>query len=263
MALLLLLTLVGSVRENKDRVIAAVTKEENCITNQSTNYIMGESKEEYILLNKLKSEVKKEYLSGYFTYNENGLYVDGTDGIPLELINKEEGYISIGFQYNLSSQNILAQSDRYLDPWKVTELGPVKMTLIEEPVYWKLINEKGVYETSNRELSDPNISKFLPQTIDLKGYMVIEEGKNSDLYGKIDFVPITDNSTESNACINDNLHANTLLYQEKLYQYVMEGTQKPSKLLLTANYQFHITLPNNMELEGIITFTKNYIINKQ
>jgi len=95
MALLLLLTLVGSVRENKDRVIAAVTKEENCITNQSTNYIMGESKEEYILLNKLKSEVKKEYLSGYFTYNENGLYVDGTDGIPLELINKEEGYFSI------------------------------------------------------------------------------------------------------------------------------------------------------------------------
>lgn len=261
-ALMLLLTLLGTVWEHKARVIAAVTNEENCLTNQSTNIITGESKESYILLNKLRDEVKKEYLNAYFTYNENGLYVDGTDAVPLELLENRKGYLSIGFDYNCLEQITLEQAkEQQADLWKVIDLGTIWMTLAQEPIYWKVVNEKGVYETAGKELLDTNMRDMLPQTMKgLKGYLIVQDRKDVAISGKIDLVPIEENSVENITCINDSIHADNLSYNEKLYKYIMDGSQ--SKLIITANYQFEINLPNHSVIEGSITFTKNYFIHK-
>ncbi|MDF2800948.1 MAG: hypothetical protein K0S61_851 [Anaerocolumna sp.] len=286
-ALLLIFTFISLAWVGKAKVIATVTNEENIISNQSTRFIIGESKDGYILLNKPKDKEKKEYLNAYFTYNENGLYVDGTDAVPLELLINQDGYISVGFDYSQidygqydygqSNQDQPGQDQSDQDQsgqdrsdqdqsglWQVIDLGSIKMSMTEDPIFWRAVTDKGVYQMSAKELEDSAyIRELLPQTLEnIKGYMMVQGDMSKTLSGKIDLVPFDQNSVERILGIKDSIKADTLKYNSKLYQYLQDSSKGYSELVVTANYHFKIALLNNKYIEGKITFTKNYQITK-
>lgn len=260
-ALFLIITFTGSLWEDTNKVIATVTNEKNDITSQSTEFVYGEISEGYILQNTHKNNEVKEYLNAYFTYNQNGLYVDGTDGVPLELFKKREGYLSVGFQHN------------YLDTRavQVLEIGDIDFTLSEDKVYWKVWSDKGVYQTTKEELdSTEYVKSLLPGELNgLKGFMTLQEGKNQSVSVNIDIVPTNQDSNGNIFGIMDSIPLRDLSYNKRLTQYIEDSLESSLVLMVAANYNFKVNLPMNtiskdtnanMVVEGKITFTMNYNI---
>lgn len=276
LALLLLFSSISPLWENKAKVIGAVTKEENLVFDQSTNLKNEEMKDNYILLNIQKDKNTKEYLNAFFTYEEDGIYIDDTDRIPMEFFQNKEGYLSLGLQLE-KSQAIQCKSASI----GVLDIGLIHLTLTDEPIYWRAVNEKGAYEITGEELKDSEyIKKLLPESIEgLKGYLTVLEGKNQYLSEKIDFVPANLNNTESIFNIRDSIDISALLYNRRLYRYLEESQDAAAVLMVTANYHFKVTLPydaitrrldcpgtiggpKDYTIEGNITLTKTYKMNK-
>jgi hypothetical protein len=274
-ALLLILTFLCSLWESRNKAIAAVTKEEKSSSIQSTNIMTGENKEGYILLNKPKDKDKVEYLNARFAYNASGIYVDGTDPVPLEVFQNNEGYISLFFnqEYGAGAQ----EPGKFIA--QVYDLGVIDFKLSEEPVYWKVVKDKGAYSTSSNELSNSDyIREFLPKSLDvLKGYLTVQDKQGIDLQSRLDIVPDVSQSTKSIRGMTDYIKADWLLCNEKLYQYVMEDANEVSNLIVTANYNFTLTLPiknlynlfystcsmqpvEELVIEGKLTFTNCFKI---
>lgn len=273
-ALLLLLTVTGLLGENKGKVIAAVTNEENIFSKQSTQFINGDNGESYILLNRPKDKDKKEYINAYFLYDENGVYVDGTDSVPLQFFKDNQGYISLLFHYDYGCNGF-----NKITPVQVSDLGPINFTLTEDQIHWSVITDKGVYGITHEELTDSTyIRELLPETFNgLKGFLTVQKSRNLPLSGTIDMVPF-DTHTQNISGLNDYIKASDLLYNKGLYQYIMESPEEDAKLVVTANYYFKLTLSKELfgyadstcsgtlckdiEVEGKLTFTKDYIIKK-
>ncbi|MFV0343979.1 MAG: hypothetical protein ACK5JH_14035 [Anaerocolumna sp.] len=224
--------------------VKAVTKEKDSKFTESTSFIIGESKGSYLLLNEQKSEGKKEYINAYFSYNEDGLYVDGTDAIPMSIFLNSEGYLSLGFAYE--------KDPGFSDLWRTVAYSDIKLTLSEDPIYWKLVTDDEDY--TNNKLEDENfIRSILPQFIGLKGYFMVQEDRGKSYSGKIDIVPsMVTNTTEDKVTVNNNAQTNST------ENYTTETNT--TNLYITANYNFMINLPNGMRLEGKFTLTNCYSV---
>lgn len=278
-ALLIVITTMSLLGENKAKAIVTVTNEKNIVICQSTSLDNRQEQDNYILLNRPNETNNKEYLNGFITYTEKGMFVDGIDPVPLELFQNKEGYLSLGFQltqyYSDHCQIDISQNDIS----RVIDIGDIELSLTEDPIYWRITSNKDMYGMTKGELDNwEYIRIILPKRIEgLKGYMAQKEADHSLVTVQVDLVPFDTASKESILELKNTININDLAYNKRQYQYILENINRNPILSITANYNFKLNISRddmiskhfaymgendscNNIIEGEITFIINYEI---
>lgn len=273
-ALLLVVIAMSSLVQNKAKAIIAVTDEKKIVLCQSTNSDNRQKQDNYILLNRPNGTNTKEYLHAYTIFTEKGIYVDGIDPVPVELFKHREGYLSLGLQlFKCQFGNCM------IDIGQVADIGFIGLSLTEDPIYWRIFNDKDVFGITKEDLEDSeNIRGILPKKIEgLRGYMMIKGEKKSLITGQIDIVPFDTGSKESIFGIKNFINLNDFTYNQRQYQFILESQDRNPVLSVTANYYFNFNVSrdsfihnpfickgdndcSDITIEGEITLTINYEI---
>lgn len=228
----------------------------------STEYVVYTDKEEDInlqLIYQATTENKSpQSIEAYYTYGRDMISFDGTEAIPVKLL--EQGSARLGIKYQLRLTGMEGKQET-----GINTLGSLSMNLSDKEPYFKIMNDKGSWGIGTADVSlTGKIQKLLPESLD--GFLV----RNSFMLNKGIYEGlVTIYKTEDMAEAEKSIPLKSLGLTEKIISEIQQSGQEYSMLELLASYNFTLPLINlegqdsPYPLKGQITFRKYILIDNK